>query len=361
MKWRMLIWLCLVVNLSIAQQYFFVLLENAEKQPFVVKVNDKIYTGNHFITVPKLQKGTHEFVVEKSKIVSEKFIVNIVADDLGFVLKSSPDKGLVLFDINSFKTLIPISKEIVEVAKTEIQKPETPKKEEIKKEEVETPIKVVETYPSVQQKKESSELPNTKKEELKAAPINQENPPKEIAKVQEIAASKSTSRKIFENASDKGIDQIYVVDNGGKFDTVAIFVPQLSITTTIKETPKIAEPAPKVEVTAKSDDAPAKKVYANSNCVTLVSTSSFEQIIQAVSTESTDKAKLNKATSFFSKDCFSTNQIKQIGNLFNNDYYKFDFYRASKKLILDLQNFSTLNTTIKEEKVQEMFTDLLNN
>jgi hypothetical protein len=359
----LLIWLCFVVKLSFAQQYFFVLIENAEKQPFIVKTNNKTYSGNHFITVPKLTKGTHEFVIETSKEQRQVFVINIDADDIGFVLKPSPDKGLVLFDINSFKTLAPKVNTESDVAKQETQKQEIPKQEppkqeiitkevtkpiapkieEVKKEVI-APTKVAEIKPIVEQQKEETKPVIDKVEEAKKeTPIN-----------------KNAARKIFENTTAKGIDQIYVVDNGNKLDTVAIFIPQLTTTAT-KETPKVAEPAPKVEVSAKADDVPTKNIYANPNCTNLVSTPLFDQMLQLVGNEATDKLKFNKAAGFLNKDCFSTNQIKQIGNQFANDYYKFDFYRVAKKLVLDLQNFPSLKSTIKEEKVQEMFTDLLNN
>lgn len=364
MKIKLLICLLIVAKLSIGQQYFFVLIENAEKQPFVVKVNNKVYTGNHFLTIPKLSKGAHELVIETSKKVSTIFLVTIDADDLGFVLKPSSDKGYVLFDINSFKTLNPAVREDKTIVKNDTPKNEevkkdNPKQEEIKKE----PIKVVETYPAIQQKKEVDDLPAPKKEDPKPTPTKIEEPKKDMPSTQDVLSNKTVTRKIYENASAKGVDQIYVIENGNKLDTVAIYIPQLtpSATTIIKETPKLAEPAPKVEVTLKAEDAPAKNTYANPNCTNLISTAFFEQILQAVNNESSDKAKLNKASSFFSKDCFSTNQVKQIGNLFKNDYYKFDFYRVSKKLILDLQNFPSLSETIKEEKVKEMFSDIINN
>ncbi|MFY8129111.1 MAG: DUF4476 domain-containing protein [Chitinophagaceae bacterium] len=358
MKLKLLIWLCFVVKLSFAQQYFFVLIENAEKQPFVVKANNKTYSGNHFITIPKLTKGQHEFVIETSKEQRQVFLINIDADDIGFVLKPSPDKGLVLFDINSFKTLAPMVKTESDVVKQEIPKQEPPKQEIIAKEEAKpivpkieevkkeviTPTKVADVKPILEQQKVEEKPVIAKVDEAK----------------KEIINLKNGSRKIFENTNAKGIDQIFVVENGEKLDTVAIFIPQLNAVTT-KETPKIAEPAPKVEVTAKSDDVPTKNIYANPSCTSLVSTPLFEQILQLVGNEATDKAKFNKATGFLNKDCFSTNQIKQIGSQFANDYYKFDFYRVAKKMVLDLQNFPSLKSTIKEEKVQEMFTDLLNN
>ena len=74
-----------------AQQYYFAYVQTDNKQPFYVKVNDKLFSSSAsgYVVIPKLISGNYTltFGFPKEQFPQQTINLNIAAADAGFLLK----------------------------------------------------------------------------------------------------------------------------------------------------------------------------------------------------------------------------------------------------------------------------------
>ena len=102
--------LALVLFISIAaraQQNYFVYVQTDNKQPFYIKMKDKIMSSSAagYLVIPKLTTGTYAFTVgfPKDQWVQQSFNVAIGTNDAGYLLKNFGDKGWGLYNIQTME------------------------------------------------------------------------------------------------------------------------------------------------------------------------------------------------------------------------------------------------------------------
>ena len=92
-----------------AQQQHFIYIESADKQPFAVVLNGKVYSSSDYgyVIVPKLTDGDYNFTVSfpMNKYPDQNFKCVINKKDLGFKLENSTDKGWALQNMQTQKVL----------------------------------------------------------------------------------------------------------------------------------------------------------------------------------------------------------------------------------------------------------------
>ena len=75
--------------------------------------------------------------------------------------------------------------------------------------------------------------------------------------------------------------------------------------------------------------------------------------------ESKNDDMMAEAAKAFKTKCFSTLQIKNLSSLFLTDEFKYKFFDAAYLYVSDSENFSTLQSELKEEYFINRFKAML--
>jgi hypothetical protein len=75
------------------------------------------------------------------------------------------------------------------------------------------------------------------------------------------------------------------------------------------------------------------------NCVTPISNFAFQQLLTNISAKQDESQKLNFSKKIVRENCLSTDQVKQIAELFSNDYNKLTFVEQAYEVTTDKDNF----------------------
>lgn len=186
-----------------AQPSTFIHIQSESNQAYQIQWKGNTYysSAKGKMVIPLVPVGEHIWVLGfPGNILPEcSFAISITDRPRGFTLKMGIDNSWSLFDMASF-----------EVIKGRVGQ------KEMKPEPVMDKRIVVE-------KAEQKEvvLPVISEKSPVEAPVKKERPL--VRKNKNFQSS--AIRKIFENMNDAGIDQVYVISNKGKTDTVAIFIP----------------------------------------------------------------------------------------------------------------------------------------
>jgi hypothetical protein len=98
---------CLLVN---AQQSHFIYLQTENKQPFFVKLDNKILNSYPlgYLIIPKLDDGLYSLVIGFPETnYEEEFSCSIKNKDVGFIIKNAGEKQWQLLNIQTFAVIIP--------------------------------------------------------------------------------------------------------------------------------------------------------------------------------------------------------------------------------------------------------------
>ncbi|MEO6818645.1 MAG: hypothetical protein ABI266_04590 [Ginsengibacter sp.] len=124
--WKKYLFICSFFFLSFgafAQQNHFIYLQTENTQLFYVKVNAKVISSSSagYLILPDLPNGTFQLTIgfPKNEFPEERFDINVVDKNEGYLIKNMPGRGWVLFNLQSL-ALIDKTSEVspVAVAKT---------------------------------------------------------------------------------------------------------------------------------------------------------------------------------------------------------------------------------------------------
>jgi hypothetical protein len=253
----------LVSIFSWAQQVFFIYIQTENRQPFYVRLNNKVYssTAAGYLVLSKLTSGDYRLKAgfPKSEQPEMDFLCRVNNEDQGYALKDFADKGWGLFNLRSFAIQMPgtatatdagtgdknssyanvlanvVKDPTIKDVKTETPPPVKPAEPPVAVTPLEPAVKTVAkdtpaAAPEVQVKKEEP-VPAPP---VKAPPVVTEPPPP--APVTEPAAQPVTEpapppaptavTRIFTFKGSQGTDQVYTLQTAGITDTVRIFIPK---------------------------------------------------------------------------------------------------------------------------------------
>lgn len=219
----------LAVLAASSQKVYFFYIQTESSQPFYVKLDKKIQysSPNGYIILPKLYDSSYTFSIgfPQNKWPEQNFAVSVNKKDHGYLLKSFPDKGWGLFDLQSMELMMAMS--------DQQKKPETgavtpftellskaaddpslkekvvlPKAEEKKPEEsvvVTEPVKLetapVQTGTSVAENDKSSRKTKRKaREENKEVTVVEPSPPQVAVNEEDDKAAKRAAKKAKKDA-----------------------------------------------------------------------------------------------------------------------------------------------------------------
>lgn len=404
--------------LAKAQHNHFIYLQADNKQPFYVKVKEKLYSSSSsgYLIIPKLQAGTHNLSIgfPKNQWPEQTIPVTISGKDLGYLLKNFDGKGWGLFNIQTMDVIMSSTASAAPAARPETKTDEfsttladvvnTPSIKEIKKEEPgeekkpepvkkEEPVAVV---PVVQ----PIEVPKAPE---KAAEVAKENP----AKPQQVI------KKIRSTQTGEAANITYLISDEFGSDTVEIMIPvekteEPAANTTVKEIKpaemaKVKEvPAPKEEgapkfieielpnphkATEEKESGEPKKAedpktvatpskpeennietpkaaplqMINSDCKTVASEDDFIKARKKMTAQKSDDDMVNAAKKLFKQKCYSTAQVKNLSVLFLKDEGKYKFFDAVYPFVYDSREFKQLESQLTEEYYISRFRSMIRN
>lgn len=230
--------------------------------------------------------------------------------------------------------------------KTTLKEPDTVIKTPIKKEE--TPIAKGED-----QKKEVSPAAVTKQETVT---------PKEETKVVPVETyKKSIVTKKAESSTTEGFGLTFIDQHSnGKKDTIKIVIPNSKELFAGKNDQQQDEKK-FLDITeqTKETNLAGTKVGAKNNCSSISSESDFLKLRKKMAGQKTEEAMIEEAKKGFKAKCFTTEQIKNLGNLFLNEAGKFQFYEAAYPFSSDKDNFTVLQTELKDNYFIHRFKNLV--
>jgi hypothetical protein len=384
---------------GLAQQNHFIYIQSDNKQPFYVKLNNKVYSSSYsgYLILPKLTEDDLGFVVgfPKNEFPEQPFFVNLGKNDAGYNLKNFGEKGWGLFNLQSLATIYTSVKPVS--AEKDQGKPKEQKqdaftdmlvqvtgdssiKESLVKEE--KPKQVIKTIDTVAK-------PNA--QEGKEKPENKAVQVPEILPVVMTPVIKAT-----EFINDESYSIIYLVDNGNKQrDTVSVIIPiekdteQKKIVNgnaktdvkfldievnpaskkdtalvIVKDTAELKKEKPPVVTDSVQERKQTittivKSKRLNADCGSMATEDDFKKLRKKMAAETNDDAMIYEARKQFRLKCYTTGQIKNLGSLFLTDASRYSFYDAAYSRVFDPGEFETLLDELKEEYYKTRFKAML--
>lgn len=392
---------------TMAQQNHFIYIQTENKQPFYVKIADRLLSSSSvgYLVIPKLQDGKYEMGIgfPKDEWPLQKITVVIKNNDAGYFLKNFDSKGWGLFNMQTLDIIMASgnsnSKDVAKDAMTDgfadvladvVNTPSIKQKPVVKEEKevaVAKPPVVENNKPAVEVKDDIPAVSVKEKETIRAAV------------------------KILSTIDTSGRSIVYVDTYENRSDTIRLFIPYKREAVVEKEvTEQKIQPAepikkeepkqePKTEAkqenkqdakfidielpnpnnkvdSEKTDKKPAasnetvadKKemanttkaaaepvaenkmvVMTNSDCKTNASSDDFLKLRKKMAAETSDDDMIAVAKKVFKTKCFSTEQVSNLSSLFLKDDGRYNFFDAAYPRVNDSQNFPSLVTKLTDD------------
>ena len=374
-----------------AQQYYFAYVQTDNKQPFYLKINNKLLSSSAsgYVVIPKLTAGNYTVTIgfPKEQYPQQTFSLNIVASDAGFLLKDFGAKGWGLFNLETMQVAMNNS------AGNAVSGPVTTSDDVFSN----TLAGAANTDLSVPKKS----LPVVVVEPKSVIPVV---PIPIVVKDETIinkVASENAIKKINTTSEIDGKSYTYVDRTGSQTDTINVFIAAKKIVAPVepvkevvvikeeKQETKEAKPtkfldidmanpsakSSRFEVTPKpiqiakpvtvdKPEAVAKDkpvVSFNSDCKAMANDNDFLKIRKKMAASGLDDEMVDAAKKSFKATCYSVEQIKNLSTLFLNDAGKYNFFDAAYPHIYDSQNFKTLQTQLSDQYYISRFKAMIRN
>ena len=105
----------------------------------------------------------------------------------------------------------------------------------------------------------------------------------------------------------------------------------------------------------KNEAAEAKK------CQTVANNDDFLKLRRKMASRTNDDGMLDEARKYFKSTCFSTEQIKNLSTMFLSNAGKLNFFTVAYNYTTDVENFSSLQSELKDEDYVNRFKEMLHN
>jgi hypothetical protein len=186
-----------------------------------------------------------------------------------------------------------------------------------------------------------------------------------VSEVTEATFKRSVVKKYSESSTSEGFGLVFFDTYGGVHDTVRLLIPNPPIifkesgqndTTAVAkdfihvdDLKKETEVAPPIVVAVKGDAA------VKTQCKSVATGNDFFKLRKNMASENSDDAMVAQAKKFFKTKCFTTEQLKNLSALFLTSAGKYEFFDAAYGHVSDQQNFSSLESEIKDDYYLKRF------
>ena len=97
------------------------------------------------------------------------------------------------------------------------------------------------------------------------------------------------------------------------------------------------------------------KVIISSNCKKIADQNDFLELRKQMATDTSEKEMIKTATRQFVKNCFTTEQVKNLGVLFIAEEERYKFFVAAFPYVTDSNNFKTLEDQLSDNYYKTRF------
>ena len=377
----------LMFDIANGQDSHFIYLQTEDSRPFYIKWKDSIISSSHsgYLIVSNIENGKHLFSIgfPLNTNPATSFQISLENRDLGFLIKSNIEKGLVL---ENFQT-------------QELLTSEKPVVSDVGYEPADafSSLLVEVTGDSSVLSKKAVEVESAQTVKIKTDSIQVPSITKTSAKPNEEINAKIL--RLYTRLDSTGRLMTYVVPGKMKNDTVVLFIPYPKTTKEIKpindtkskEKSKSAEPVYNKNIKLKSDTSSFKKAdTANLSRTNSVSqqknkdTSALanKKILTAKDTSNLCKSSATErdfinlrrkmvdqyeeglmqevALQAFRKKCYTALQIKNLCVLFLKEKTRLAFLKSAYPFVKDRENYYLLQSLLTDPALAEQFRLMLN-
>jgi len=354
---------------------------NKKDQGFLIKnFGDKgwgLFNLTTMATIMPASKSVSPVQTVKTEKREDNAFTNLlakVADD-----STIKEKPIIEKPVEQKTEVAAVNTEKKEEVKNDAKEITASKQEEVKKGIVVAPV-VINEKPKVdtpvvkEQAQESNNAAQIKEDSMLAVKnreaeiLKQEELRKqdsvEKAKTQiiaEVEYKRSIVKLKSESSTTTGIGLVFLdVLSDQVTDTIRLLIPpDIKKTTPVQSNQgekKFLDISP---VDSVNKETAAKTANKSNNCKAVASEDDFYKLRKKMAGEKNDDDMISEARKTFKTKCFSAVQIRNLSNLFLTDESKYKFFDAAYQYVSDLENFSTLQSTLKEEYYINRFKAML--
>lgn len=169
--------------------------------------------------------------------------------------------------------------------------------------------------------------------------------------ITEVEYKRSIVKLKSESSTTAGIGLVFLdILSDHVTDTIRVLIaPDMKKTTPVQanqEEKKFLDIPP---VDSVSQETAAITVIKSNKCKVVANEDDFYKLRKKMAGEKNDDDMITEARKTFKTKCFSTVQIRNLSTLFLTDESKYKFFDAAYQYVSDLENFTTLQSTLKEE------------
>jgi hypothetical protein len=170
---------------------------------------------------------------------------------------------------------------------------------------------------------------------------------------------KSIVTKKSESSTTDGFGLTFIDQHAdGQKDTIQILIPNAK-EVLAKESDQRANEKKFLDITDEESKPIGSKAIAKNSCSSVASENDFLKLRKKMAGQKTEEAMIEEAKKGFKAKCYTTEQIKNLGNLFLNEAGKFQFYEAVYPYSSDRDNFTVLQTELKDNYFIHRFKNLV--
>jgi len=420
---RTLLICCFVIVASLlnAQKIYFIYLQTESGIPFFIRINDKLYssTSSGYLILSRLIDSTYNFKLGfPGKDVDLDFTTTINKKDHGYLIKDFGEKGWGLFDlqslsiqmsssnvkssaqlnsdsnsrVNAFTDMLskatddPSLKQNAVFVKEQEKKPaavQTLQREEKKPDVTEAVVKDEKKSETIVQSNKKPEEAKTKFPDINGQDIDSAGKGPVIKTG--VVYKKSNVIKISGMTTVEGFESVFIDEyQNGSRDTVRILIPgeikpiisEETKPDSIKDNKKFLDVNPDTTYAVNKSQAEAKKGESkklwpfNKNkvngaevkkCQIIAGNDVFLKLRRKMAGRTNDDGMLEEAKKFFRTKCFTSEQIKNLSSMFLSNAGKYNFFNVAYNYVSDKDNFSSLQSELKDEYYINQFKVMLRN
>ena len=354
-----------------AQQNHFIYIQTENKQPFYVKLDNKVFSSSvtGYVVVPKLKSGNYIFTIGflKSEWPDQVFRCIVADKDLGYLLKNFGDKGWGFFNLQTLQVLMA----------NKIQDQPIIAADDTS-DAFSTLLSTVVNDPTIKQK---DPVKIVVKEKPKSEPVAVNQVVTAVVNEPVISSLVKTISPVIKKQSRKtseGVETVYLDSVDGTLDTITILMatdkvtneltavlidtpiittgntlPNQVVTTTKPPTKFIEMELPNaITPVAKPDTGlklnATKSPMINSDCKNFASNEDFMKLRKKMAAAENAEHMIELAKKGFKTRCFTTEQVKNLSVLFLKDSSKYDFFDTAYPFVSDSQNYASLESQLTD-------------
>ena len=374
---HLFLFIFLFAKQSAAQGNHFIYIQTENKQPFYVKLADRLLSSSSsgYLVISKLEEGSYDLNIgfPSNEWPIQKITLIVKNKDEGYTLKNFDSKGWGLFNMQTMAVVMSTGNSSIS------PKPASDGFADVLADVVDAP--------SIKQNTE------VKEEKMPADTITVEKP-KTVTAVKEdkpVMEPVKAPVKISTTMDEDGRSAVYLDTYDSKTDTIRIFIPNEK---EIPETKQEAKPTVKAEtkqeptdkkfldiqmpnpnskadstsisktavpITVESNKTDMKKegavkdkehtgvIMTNMNCKAAASEEDFSKLRKKMAAAKNDDDMIGLAKKAFKSKCYSTEQVASLSGWFLNDEGRYNFFDTAYPHVYDTANFSRLVNKLSDE------------